>query len=220
MRCVPPALLLVGLASCSKPEQPPPSRTVEAVTRAEAETFGRDLANLIAACDRGLIDSQVDRTIFFDRAIAGRILTKDERTSVERTVGISRRLCAGPSQSRFVHVQQSDGTPRPVIRLEPTLDYARFELLKIDGTVHIVDLFTFHGGQHSTLVNQMLADAKAAQKSFVDFGRLLGQHRYNGALAAYYALPPSLRASKQMMLRAIDAAFNVDKWRTTSCANN
>lgn len=195
------------------------------VSQADAEAFGRRVAELMEHCDPVELAPLWESNAFIARAVAHLKLPGARRSaelSLRRDytalVHWSRRcahlFAAGPLRTRFLKVREEAGTWRPIVRLlTPSgVNYIEFELGRFSGETRAVDETDFRSGRpRSEDIGRLMAatefakDVRSAetakQLALLDAFELAGDTE--AALAVIIRLPIELQRDRVFMLRRI-----------------
>jgi hypothetical protein len=214
-------LLVLSLAACKK-EAPPPEPTLgsgakttpdkkggepgvkapdkpaaDAITKEEAEKFGKEFAAALSPCDANKADALIDAKKFtarFDEKTRAQIGTFDK---------LGESLCQGlgaESAVRFVGVVQKDGVNRPRIR---TIVRGGVNFLDVlvardpDKSLKLIDVYSLRNGEEMSgllsLVGKLISHGEAAARAYIDATQLHGSGNYAEAKKRFMEIPAEVR---------------------------
>lgn len=211
-------LLALSLAACKKEAPPEPTTgssakpdptspdkgvkapdkpAADAITKEEAEKFGKELAAALGPCDASKADALIDAHKFtarFDAKTRSQIGTFDK---------LGESLCAGlgeDSSVRFVGVVEKDGVNRPRVRtiVRGGVNFLDALLVRTpDKSLKIIDLYSLRNGEEMSgllsLVGKLMSHGEAAARAYIDATQLHGSGKYDQAKKRFMELPTEVR---------------------------
>lgn len=215
-------LLALSLAACKKEAPPEPSTgsaktdpkapttpekpgvqapdkapDKDAITKEEAEKFGKELAAALSPCDAAKTEALIDAQKFtarFDATTRSQIGTFDK---------LGESLCQGlgpDSAVRFVGVVQKDGVNRPRIRTIVRGGVNFLDVLVVrepDKSLKLMDVYSLRNGEEMSgllsLVGKLISHGEAAARAYIDATQLHGSGQYAEAKQRFMQIPAEVR---------------------------
>ena len=169
----------------------------DAITKEEAEKFGKEFAAALSPCTAAKADALIDAQKFtarFDATTRSQIGTFDK---------LGESLCAGlgpESAVRFVGVVQKDGVNRPRIR---TIVRGGVNFLDVlvarepDKSLKLIDVYSLRNGEEMSgllsLVGKLISHGEAAARAYIDATQLHGSGQYAEAKKRFMEIPKEVR---------------------------
>lgn len=177
--------------------KPPDKPAADAITKEEAETFGKQFAAALSPCDPATADALIDARKFtarFDAKTRAQIGTFDK---------LGESLCQGlgaDSSVRFVGVVQKDGVNRPRIRTVVRGGVNFLDVLVVrepDKSLKLMDVYSLRNGEEMSgllsLVGKLIAHGEAAARAYIEATQLHGAGRYDEAKKRFMQMPEEVR---------------------------
>ncbi|MFN0252999.1 MAG: hypothetical protein ACKV2T_39360 [Kofleriaceae bacterium] len=183
----------------STPEKGPAEKAPDkdAITKEEAEKFGKEFAAALSPCDAAKADALIDAQKFtsrFDASTRSQIGTFDK---------LGESLCAGlgpESAVRFVGVVQKDGINRPRIRTIVRGGVNFLDVLVVrepDKSLKLMDVYSLRNGEEMSgllsLVGKLISHGEAAARAYIDATQQHGAGNYAEAKASFMKIPAEVR---------------------------
>lgn len=171
-------------------------------------------------CDTALAASMFNAKVFTIRAFEGNEAFGAPKivNEVEREVLLSKVFCEN-EEVTFLRMQTVGGKPKALFRRwgASGLSYYRFDFLKTQGKVRVIDWVDFaQGDSLSGSMRAMmaantkdLANAKSNGEATGHIGELIRAGQLAEALLAIDALPPQHQAAKPMRLMRLSASASL-----------
>ncbi len=169
----------------------------DAITKEEAEKFGKDFAAALSPCDPNKADGLIDAAKFtarFDEKTRAQIGTFDK---------LGESLCQGlgpESSVRFVGVVQKDGINRPRIRTIVRGGVNFLDVLVVrepDKSLKLMDVYSLRNGEEMSgllsLVGKLISHGEAAARAYIDATQLHGAGKYDEAKKRFMEIPAEVR---------------------------
>jgi hypothetical protein len=169
----------------------------DAITKEEAEKFGKEFAAALSPCNPSKADALIDAQKFtarFDAATRSQIGTFDK---------LGESLCAGlgpESSVRFVGVVQKDGVNRPRIRTVVRGGVNFLDVLvarEADKSLKLIDVYSLRNGEEMSgllsLVGKLISHGEAAARAYIDATQLHGSGQYAEAKKRFLEIPAEVR---------------------------
>ncbi len=173
-----------------------------------------------ATCDHALAASMFDAKVFTIRAFEGNEVFGSPQVVKEvESVGLLSKVFCSASKVKFLRMQTVGGNPKALFRgWGPSgVGYYRFDFLKTQGKVRVVDWVDFAQGDSASAAMRALmaantgdlANAKANGNAVNHIGDLMRSGQHAEVLTALDALPLKLQASKPMRLMRVSASASL-----------
>ncbi len=169
----------------------------DAITKEEAEKFGKDFAAALSPCDPSKADGLIDAAKFtarFDEKTRAQIGTFDK---------LGESLCQGlgpESSVRFVGVVQKDGINRPRIRTIVRGGVNFLDVLVVrepDKSLKLMDVYSLRNGEEMSgllsLVGKLISHGEAAARAYIEATQLHGAGKYDDAKKRFMEIPAEVR---------------------------
>lgn len=182
-----------GETGVKAPDKP----AADAITKEEAEKFGKEFAAALSPCDPAKADALIDSVKFtarFDAKTRAQIGTFDK---------LGESLCQGlgeDSSVRFVGVVQKDGVNRPRIRTIVRGGVNFLDVLVVrepDKSLKLMDVYSLRNGEEMSgllsLVGKLISHGEAAARAYIDATQLHGQGDYAAAKKRFMEIPAEVR---------------------------
>lgn len=171
----------------------------DAITKEEAEKFGKEFAAALSPCDPAKADSLIDAQKFtarFDEKTRAQVGTFDK---------LGESLCAGlgpESSVKFVGVVQKDGINRPRVRTIVRGGVNFLDALVVrepDKSLKLMDIYSLRNGEEMSgllsLVGKLMSHGETAARAYIDATQLHGAGKYDEAKKRFMDIPKEVRTT-------------------------